>query len=181
MKRLFVLVLLLAGCNDNHIPAGTCQIQVPECPNITVRFSPKGGVAQAIVDNILHAQNVYVQAFSFTSQPISNALIEIKKAGKNVVVILDKENVKDGRSVLSALNNNGIPVYIDDKHAIAHNKIVIIDQRIVFTGSYNFSNAAENSNAENSLEIRDINIAKQYMTNWQVHKEHSYLYIPPPK
>ena len=175
-KLVLILAFLLVGCNNIDVPAGACKVS--ECPNITVRFSPKGGVAQAISDNILHAQtDVYVQAFSFTSIPISNALIEMKKAGKTVVVILDKENVKDNRSVLASLYSNGVPVYIDDKHAIAHNKIVIIDRHIVFTGSYNFSNAAENSNAENSIEIADGNIAQQYLTNWQVHQEHSYLYV----
>jgi phosphatidylserine/phosphatidylglycerophosphate/cardiolipin synthase-like enzyme len=61
------------------------------------------------------------------------------------------------------LTNAGIPTYIDDKHAIAHNKIMIIDREIVVTGSFNFTKAAEEKNAENVLIIRDKGLAKVYL------------------
>ena len=50
--------------------------------------------------------------------------------------------------------NAGIPTFIDNKHAIAHNKIMIIDQSTIITGSFNFTKAAEEKNAENLLIIR---------------------------
>ena len=72
--------------------------------------------------------------------------------------------------------NSGIPTFIDDKHAIAHNKIMIIDKETVITGSFNFTKAAEEKNAENLLIIKAKDLAKLYIDNWYKHKEHSEPY-----
>jgi phosphatidylserine/phosphatidylglycerophosphate/cardiolipin synthase-like enzyme len=70
-----------------------------------------------------------------------------------------------------------IPTYIDDKHAIAHNKVMIIDRGVVITGSFNFTKAAEEKNAENLLILKNKELAKVYMGNWYKHREHSENYI----
>ena len=49
--------------------------------------------------------------------------------------------------------NAGIPTCIDDKHAIAHNKIMIIDKAMVIAGSFGFTKAAEEKNSENLLVL----------------------------
>jgi len=72
--------------------------------------------------------------------------------------------------------NAGIPTFIDDKHAIAHDKIMIIDRETVITGSFNFTKAAEEKNAENLLIIRNKDLAKTYLDNWMKHREHSEPY-----
>ncbi|HTR44450.1 MAG TPA: phospholipase D-like domain-containing protein, partial [Thermodesulfovibrionales bacterium] len=51
--------------------------------------------------------------------------------------------------------NMGIPTYIDAQHAIAHNKVMIIDKETVITGSFNFTKAAEERNAENLLILKN--------------------------
>ena len=71
----------------------------------------------------------------------------------------------------------GIRTLIDDKHAIAHNKIMVIDQETVITGSFNFTKAAEDRNAENLLVIRDKDLAAKYIENWKKHAEHSEGYV----
>ena len=70
----------------------------------------------------------------------------------------------------------GIPVRIDAKHAIAHNKVMIIDGEAVITGSYNFTKAAVERNAENILVVHDRALADKYETNWQNHWAHSEAY-----
>ncbi len=70
----------------------------------------------------------------------------------------------------------GIPVRIDDKHAIAHNKVIIIDGEVVITGSFNCTKSAEQSNAENLLIIRDKALAQKYTKNWEAHAQHSEVY-----
>ncbi len=72
--------------------------------------------------------------------------------------------------------NVGIPTFIDPAHAIAHNKIIVIDQETVITGSFNFTRAAEERNAENLLIIKSKDLAKPYIDNWNQHKEHSEPY-----
>jgi phosphatidylserine/phosphatidylglycerophosphate/cardiolipin synthase-like enzyme len=71
-----------------------------------------------------------------------------------------------------------VPTFIDDKHAIAHNKVMIIDKTTVITGSFNFTKAAEENNAENLLIIKSKELANIYIENWMKHKEHSEPYAP---
>jgi phosphatidylserine/phosphatidylglycerophosphate/cardiolipin synthase-like enzyme len=70
----------------------------------------------------------------------------------------------------------GIRTWIDARHAIADNKVMIIDGATVITGSFNLTKAAEERNAENLLVIRDRAIAEKYTSKWDVHVEHSGLY-----
>jgi phosphatidylserine/phosphatidylglycerophosphate/cardiolipin synthase-like enzyme len=70
-----------------------------------------------------------------------------------VEAILDKSQERGTYSGATFLANAGIPVWIDHKPAIAHNKIILVDADTVITGSYNFTTAAEKRNAENILII----------------------------
>ncbi|MEI8376669.1 MAG: phospholipase D-like domain-containing protein [Planctomycetota bacterium] len=65
---------------------------------------------------------------------------------------------------------------IDGKHPIAHNKIMIIDGETVITGLFNFTNQAEEHNAENLLVIHDCGMAERYLANWHDHEAHSEPY-----
>ena len=165
MKTLFYslfLSLLLAT-------AGAADIQV--------YFSPRGGCTEAIVENLGRAKStVLVQAYSFTSAPIAKALVDAKKRGVNVQVILDKSQRTERYSSADFVAHAGIPTFIDARHSIAHNKIIIIDGRTVLTGSFNFSKAAEESNAENLLVIQDAAIAAKYSANWKSHLQHAEAY-----
>jgi phosphatidylserine/phosphatidylglycerophosphate/cardiolipin synthase-like enzyme len=145
--------------------------------DIHVFFSPKGGCTEAVVANLEKATNsVLVQAYSFTSAPIAKALVDAEKRGVKVQVILDKSQRTENYSEADFLFHAGIPTWIDAKHAIAHNKIMIIDSHIILTGSFNFTKAAENNNAENLLVIDDVELAKEYTANWKIHFGHSDPY-----
>jgi phosphatidylserine/phosphatidylglycerophosphate/cardiolipin synthase-like enzyme len=75
------------------------------------------------------------------------------------------------------LDNAGIPTYIDEKHAIAHNKVIIIDQATIITGSFNFTKAAEEKKAESLLVIRgDDALVKKYLAIFKEHLGHSDRY-----
>jgi phosphatidylserine/phosphatidylglycerophosphate/cardiolipin synthase-like enzyme len=142
-----------------------------------VYFSPRGGCTDAVVRELAAARtSVYVQAYSFTSAPIARALVEAKDRGVDVEVILDKSNRKAHYSASDFLIHHGIPTRIDAAHAIAHNKVMIIDDAVVLTGSFNFTTAAETHNAENLLVLRDPQLAKEYLRNWKAHALHSPLY-----
>jgi phosphatidylserine/phosphatidylglycerophosphate/cardiolipin synthase-like enzyme len=142
-----------------------------------VCFSPNGGCAESIVKEITNAKSeILVQAYSFTSAPIAKALTDAFKRGVKIEAILDKSQRKERYTSATFISNAGIPTFIDDKHAIAHNKIMIIDQETVITGSFNFTKAAEEKNAENLLIIKDKELAKLYLDNWEKHREHSEKY-----
>jgi len=125
-------------------------------PTIEVYFSPHGGCTEAIIRELDKAKStILVQAYSFTSAPIAKALLSAHKRGVKVEVILDKSQVNQRYSSATFLYNQGIPVKIDAQHAIAHNKVMIIDGETVITGSFNFTKAAKENNAENLLVIRE--------------------------
>jgi phosphatidylserine/phosphatidylglycerophosphate/cardiolipin synthase-like enzyme len=146
-------------------------------PPIEVHFSPQGGCTEAIVQEIEAARSsILIQAYSFTSAPIAKAVVEAHKRGVHVEVILDRSHKTAEYSSADFLRHAGIPVLIDSEHAIAHNKIMIIDGQVVITGSFNFTKQAEQSNAENLLVIRDKILADQYAANWKRHAEHSEQY-----
>jgi phosphatidylserine/phosphatidylglycerophosphate/cardiolipin synthase-like enzyme len=150
---------------------------VATAADVQVFFSPKGGCTEAIVSNLEKATNsVFVQAYSFTSAPVAKAIVDAHRRGVKVSVILDKSQRTEKYSSADFLKNSGVPTFIDAKHAIAHNKIMIIDGRTILTGSFNFSKAAEESNAENLLVIHDAVLAGKYATNWQAHAKHSEPY-----
>jgi phosphatidylserine/phosphatidylglycerophosphate/cardiolipin synthase-like enzyme len=119
---------------------------------------------------------VLVQAYSFTSAPIAKALVGAHKRGVKIEVILDKSHRTEKYSEADFLHNMGIPVSIDAKHAIAHNKVMVIDDSVVITGSFNFTKNAEENNAENLLVIRDKVLAAKYTANWKAHAGHSEAY-----
>jgi phosphatidylserine/phosphatidylglycerophosphate/cardiolipin synthase-like enzyme len=119
---------------------------------------------------------VLVQAYSFTSYKIAKALLDAHKRGVKVEVILDKSQKSDQYSSADFLANSGMSVKIDSEHAIAHNKVMVIDGETVITGSFNFTKAAEEDNAENLLVIRDRELTERYTENWQKHARHSEVY-----
>lgn len=142
-----------------------------------VYFSPGGKATAAIVQTLGQAQHsVYVQAYSFTSAPIAKALTQAHRRGVQVQVILDKSNQMDKYSAADFLVHAGISTFIDAAHTIAHNKVMLIDERLVITGSFNFTRAAERDNAENLLVVDDPQLAAEYLENWRLHASHSQKY-----
>jgi phosphatidylserine/phosphatidylglycerophosphate/cardiolipin synthase-like enzyme len=140
-------------------------------------FSPNGGATQAIIKEINDAKSeILVQVYSFTSSPIAKALVDANKRGVQVEAILDKSQRKEKHSEAAFLSKMKLPTYIDSKHTMANNKIMIIDKTTVITGSFNFTTAAEQNNAENLLVIKSKELAKIYLENWDKHKEHSEDY-----
>lgn len=144
---------------------------------VEVFFSPKGGCTEAVVAELAKAKKtVYVQAYSFTSLPIAQALVDAHKRGVGVQVVLDKSQRTEKYSSADFVAHAGISTVIDAKHAIAHNKIIIVDGAVVLTGSFNFTKAAEANNAENLLVIHDPKLAERYLENWKEHHGHSEPY-----
>ena len=143
--------------------------KVPATGTIEVAFSPNGGGAALIIRTIGEAKKtIKVQAYSFTNADIAKALLDAHKRGVNVRVVLDKSQETEKYTSATFLANAGVPVRIDDDFAIAHSKIMILDEETVITGSFNFTKAAEERNAENVLVIRgNKELAKLYLQNWQ--------------
>ena len=133
-------------------------------------FTPGEKCTDLIVKQIDEAKkSIYVQAYGLTSQPIIEAVGNAKVRGLEVKVILDKvnETEKQGNGA-KYLRSKNIEVLIDNKVAIAHNKVMVIDSKNIITGSFNFTKSAQDRNAENVLIILDDStVAKKYIDNWE--------------
>ncbi len=180
-RWLFFLLLLAGGGGWGYReylgkhPVAPPVSQPPAA--IEVYFSPDGGCTAAIISALDKAQrNILVQAYYFTSAPIAEALVRAHRRGVAVTVVLDRSQAGRGYSSAEFLHRAGIATLIDDQHAIAHNKIILIDDELVITGSFNFTQKAESSNAENVLFVRDKSILQKYLANWHLHHSHSTPY-----
>ena len=142
-----------------------------------VCFTPGEDCTEKIVKALSQGHSsIFVQAYSFTSAPIAKALIDAHKRGVQVEVILDKSQRREKYSSADFIAHAGIPTYIDSQHSIAHNKVMVIDGLTVVTGSFNFTKAAQEKNAENLLVIHDKALATRYVVNWEFHRKHSDIY-----
>jgi len=142
--------------------------------SVSVCFSPNNNCQEHIIKIVNKAQyQILVQAYSFTSSEIGEALIKARERGVDIKVLLDKSHLKEKKSLSPILINNGIDVKIDRVNGIAHNKIMIVDESIVITGSYNFTKAANNRNTENLLIISDPGLASLYLENWRKREQNA--------
>lgn len=151
----------------------------PAAGAVDVAFSPAGGITAMVTGEIARAQkSIQVQAYSFTSPEIATALIEAKKRGVDVRIVLDKSNItgddKDNprdqkeKELLDSIAASGIGLKVDYDFQIAHNKIMIIDGVDIITGSFNFTKSAEHANAENCLILHgNKQLAAEYAKYWQ--------------
>ena len=119
---------------------------------------------QVLVNWISKANHtVNVMIYSFTLSNVAQALVAAQKRGVIVHVVQDKSESGVQGSQLSALQSAGIDDRIAQQSGLMHSKVTIIDDFIVITGSYNYSNAAQDTSSENLVVIqgKDFNAAYQ--------------------
>jgi len=135
--------------NPASLPPSAYLLTLYAQAPIDVHFSPGGNPTAAIVKEITDAKkSVLVQAYSFTSAPIADALRQAHKRSVNVRVILDSSQRSERYTVATFLRNAGIQVWFDAKHGIAHNKVMVIDASIVAQDGMDFV-AALNADGHN--------------------------------
>ncbi|NTV62694.1 MAG: DUF1669 domain-containing protein, partial [Oscillochloris sp.] len=131
-------------------------------------FSPQDGVREQIVKRITQAkQSVAFLAFSFTSDEIGDAMIARQAAGVAVRGVFERRNAEGTGSEYARLRKGNVDVLIDGNCYTMHHKVIIIDQRFVITGSYNFTGRAEDINDENLVIIDSPEIAALYMEEFE--------------
>ncbi len=141
---------------------------------VEIAFTPGDAVDNLIVAAIDRAQTeVLVHAYTFTHRKIAQALINARRRDVAVAVLADREQARAvPQNVLAQLASGGIEVWLDGNFAAAHNKVIVIDAGLphatTITGSYNFTLAAQRSNAENIVVLHDNEpVARAYRDNWR--------------
>lgn len=139
--------------------------------NINVYFSPEDNIERILRKRLAKAKtSVHFMAFSFTSDPLAESLIRLHKKGVRVCGVMERDGSSTKESEYIKMKVEGISVKLDNNRYKMHHKVMIIDESIVVTGSYNFSRGANVKNDENVLIIEDAEIAGMYM------KEFNRLY-----
>jgi phosphatidylserine/phosphatidylglycerophosphate/cardiolipin synthase-like enzyme len=142
--------------------------------NVEIAFTPGDAIDNLIIAAIDRAHSeVLVHAYTFTHRRIAQALVSAKRRGVAVSVLADREQARAvPQNVLPQLVAGGVEVWLDGNFQAAHNKVIVIDAEsphaTTITGSYNFTIAAQRSNAENVVVLRDQPaVARAYSENWQ--------------
>ncbi len=193
LAALFASMPALARHYSQHFKLSeSCTLprpaQIPATLNaaqVMVAFSPGGDGEVLILQALAAARHrILIQAYGFTDRRILAALGRAKARGVDVGVILDKTDTQwyEGHEpVASVISAMQIPVWIDTAVNIAHNKVMIIDDNGLITGSYNFTYSAAYDNAENLLYIRNAPaLVKAYINNWRWRQSCSKPYAGRP-
>lgn len=156
----------LAACSGAAAP------EAPAASRLEVGFSPDGSAEKLVLDSINSARSsIRLAAYSFTAPPVVRALVDAKRRGVDVAVVVDhKHNDKSdkARAALNLLINAGVPTRTVAAFSIQHSKYAVIDGQHVQTGSYNYSASAARFNSENVLVVwNHAALARAYLDNWQ--------------
>lgn len=177
---LFLLVIAPAA-----LASEPGVVTVPQVGPATVCFTsgrgsaPGGDCAALVASEIARARaTLLVQAYNFTEPRIIDAIIAAQRRGVAVTVLLDKSAPRERGEGADAVAAAGIPVLIDRRPAIAHNKVMVIDGATVITGSFNFTRSAQCCNAENLLVLHSPALAAAYAGNFARRQSVSVAYAP---
>ena len=149
--------------------------------NLSVYFSPANKITTSkIIPIIKQAQYyIYVPAFYLTHYFISKELIEAKKRGIDVKIIVDQTSVEGKYVNLSAFKKASVPIKVENWPGKMHMKSMIIDDNILIIGSMNFTKQGEMKNDENTIIIKNAPILtkaykKHFLELWNSIKDNPY-------
>jgi phosphatidylserine/phosphatidylglycerophosphate/cardiolipin synthase-like enzyme len=133
-----------------------------------VFFSPQGGCEQAIITQLAKAKmSADIAMYNLTSEPIAQEIARLKKRGVAVRIFLDKSQKGQKASQAGFLKGQGISVRIHQGSGLMHHKFAIIDRKTLLTGSFNWTENAEEDNAENLLVLSDKKLISQYAKEFE--------------
>ncbi|HVN16507.1 MAG TPA: phospholipase D-like domain-containing protein [Anaerolineales bacterium] len=128
-------------------------------------FSPVDHVMDKLVTLVNGAQkSVRFMIFTFTDQDLANAMISRYQAGVDVAGVIENRGASQGALVPLACAK--VPVKVDGNKYTMHHKVIVIDDSIVVTGSFNFTKSADTANDDNVIIIYDPAVAKQYLDEY---------------
>ena len=131
---------------------------------IQIYFSPEDKVLTHMIPVVSSAQSsIRFLAFSFTDFDLAKAMIDRAAAGVDTAGIYEKVGSETEGSEMKTFYCAQVPIRQDGNPKFLHDKIIIIDNHIVISGSFNFSSNATQNNDENVIIIDSPEIASLYM------------------
>jgi phosphatidylserine/phosphatidylglycerophosphate/cardiolipin synthase-like enzyme len=130
-------------------------------------FSPQDRADVYIVERLEQAEeSIRFMAFSYTSDPIGEAMVAQHNAGVEVQGVFEARSAYGIGAEFERLQDAGIEVHQDGNCYTMHHKVIIIDDETVITGSYNFTKRALDTNDENFVIIDDPALASMYVEEY---------------
>lgn len=131
-------------------------------------FAPQDKVADRVVETVKAAkESVYFMAFSFTHEEIGDAIIAQARAGLKVGGVFETTGSNTPASEFNKMKTAGLEVWTDGNPYLLHHKVIIVDERTVVLGSFNFSQNANKDNDENTLIVEDAAMAKAFKAEYE--------------
>jgi type IV secretion system protein VirD4 len=154
-----------------HFAGAVETQQMPAGSTFEVGFSPKRNALEVVMSIVLNAKvELLVASYSFTSKEIAFALVEAKKRGVDVRVVVDHAQNSDdqgGYKAVDFLQSQGIPIFRSENYAAMHHKFMVADGQHVQLGSFNYTSSANLRNAETAIVFRNApSLAEVYRTEW---------------
>jgi Phosphatidylserine/phosphatidylglycerophosphate/cardiolipin synthases and related enzymes len=133
-----------------------------------VLFSPNGGCQDAIVSEINKAQKtIDIAMYYLTSREIAVELVKAKDRNIIIRIVLDKSQEIQKFSKSRYLIKRGFEVKYHTGSGIMHNKFALIDNKVLITGSFNWTSTADQKNEENLLIMTDEELIKKYQKRFE--------------
>lgn len=132
-----------------------------------VYFSPNGECESQVIEWIGRANSsIHILIYSFTLDSVSDALITAHDEGVEVRAVFEKSQITQ-YSEYQKLKTAGVSVRNDTNSKLMHHKVMIVDEKIVLTGSFNWSTSGQENNNENLIVIKSTYIADIYEDEFQ--------------
>lgn len=183
-RKKFLCLVLLGSILCSSVPLAAAPTEV--------YFSPQGG-AEAALEKLLDdaRQDIRAALYFFTSRPLAAAILRAHKRGVKIQVIIDGNDESD-YSKGYYLRQRGVDVryarglpkkarkskkskYRVKKFGLMHHKFMVVDDKMVATGSYNWTASAEKWNRENLLIIKSSSLARKYTAEFEKILESTFV------
>lgn len=135
-----------------------------------VHFTPDGGIRRHVLGAIQGArQRIDVAVYQITSTELARALVAAKDRGVQVRILTDQEKAKASGAAMRILRGAGLSVRTLGalEQSLMHHKFAVFDNRVVATGSYNWTQSAERANYENLVVLDDAQVVARFTEEFQ--------------
>ena len=151
---------------------------------VSIYFSPKSNTYENGIKKLIQnaEQYIYIPVFYLTHKDLAEQLIKAKNRGVKIKIILDATAARNKYSMHRELRKNGIEVKVENFGGKMHIKSMIVDDKYIVSGSMNLTKAGNSTNDENTIVVKNSNLAKQYknyfLQLWESIPQ-KYLYSDP--
>jgi phosphatidylserine/phosphatidylglycerophosphate/cardiolipin synthase-like enzyme len=159
-------VLALLQADGGEIAGDPIEVYFTSPSNSEDKAEHRGGLAAILAADLTEARSkVDVAAYDFDLESVAQALVDAHERGVQVRMVTDSDNAKE--SAVRQLKRAGVPIVEDKREAIMHHKFVIIDEKVVWTGSWNLTENGTYRNDNNAVRIESDLLAENYTVEFE--------------